>query len=291
MTSQPTVRPEETETIQMPKFTAVVNSGKDQPKAGLQIMKDGAFMEARILGMASKKEAFRFCVGTPAARSSVWRVFAGRNASDVYIAIRSSAGLHKISLHESGDFRYQLIGMVQEDMDRDDFAIVSLVDEGEESAKTGRILHRWVRPDPNPEGWTECFRLVIPADDLMRGPAGPKDIGGVEWIPTPDPGRAVAVRGFLVDPGQGEADFSELVREEGIFSYLGGFKLPSGQVFILFSATVTLRVSENQILKDTRKAGRDKAHPGFDWAEEEGPRILAYPADESGFPTFIDARA
>ncbi|TPV48578.1 lamin tail domain-containing protein [Pseudarthrobacter phenanthrenivorans] len=273
----------------VPKVTAVVNSGKGQPKAGLQIWENARFLHSHVISAANKNEAFRFCVGEPSARSSVWRVFAGQNASDVYIAIRSSAGLHKISLHESGDFRYQLIGMVQEDLDRPDLAVVSLSEDVEE--KTGRIIHQWVRPEPSPEGWTEGFRLVIPADDLQPGPSGKKDIGDVEWIPAPDAGRAVAVRGFLVNPGRGEFDLSGLVRETGVFSFLGGFKLPSGQAFVLFSATVTLLETEVVALNDMRKESRERTHPEFDWSPGKGPRILAFPSDDAGFPTFIDARA
>lgn len=273
----------------VPKVTAVVNSGKDQLKAGLQIWENGRFLHAHVMSMSSKKETFRFCVGEPAARSSVWRVFAGQNASDVYISIRSSAGLHKISLHESGDFRYQLINMIQEDLDRADLAIVSLSDDVGE--KTGRIIHQWVRPEPSSEGWIEGFRLVVPADDLQPGPSGKKDIGDVEWIPAPDAGRAVAVRGFLVNPGQGEVDLSGLVREKGVFSFLGGFKLPNGQAFVSFSATVTLLQREVEALGDMRKKSRERTRPGFDWSPGKGPRILAFLSDESGFPTFIDARA
>lgn len=288
---QPTHQPLRLQDIlpRVPKITAVVNSGKDQLQAGLQIRENGRFLHSHILSMAGKKEAFRFCVGEPAARSSVWRVFAGQNASDVYISIRSSAGLHKISLHESGDFRYQLINMVQEDLERSDLAVVFLSEDAEE--KTGRIIHRWVRPQPSPEGWIESFRLVIPADDLQLGPSGKKDIGDVEWIPAPAAGRAVAVRGYLVDPGLGEVNLSGLVREEGVFSFLGGFKLPNGQAFVLFSATVTLLQPEVEALDDMRKQSREKTGPDFDWSPRKGPRLLAFPSDESGFPTFIDARA
>lgn len=273
----------------VPKVAAVINSGTGQKQAGLQLKENGRFLSAHVLMSANKKAPFRFCVGDPAARSSVWRVFAGPNASDVYILIRSSADLHKISLHESGDFRYQLIGMTRDEADRADLAIVSL--SGEYGDSGGRILHQWTRPEPSSDGWTEGFRLVIPAGDLMPGPAGPKDLGDVEWIPAPSDGRAVEIRGFFVSPGEGEMDLSGLVRETGVFSFLGGFKLPNEQVFVLFSSTVTLQQSDLEMLEDMRKNCREKAHPGFDWSPEKGSRILAYPSDESGFPTFIDARA
>jgi len=36
------------------------------------------------------------------AKSGVWRIWAGKGKSDVYLAVRSYAGIFKVSLHESG---------------------------------------------------------------------------------------------------------------------------------------------------------------------------------------------
>jgi hypothetical protein len=121
-------------------------------------------------------------------------VFANRASSDVYMGIRSSADLHKISLHESGDFRYQLIGMTQETLDRPDLAFFST--SGGDGGR-GRILHKWPRPEPGPHGRIDCLNIVVPAEDLQRGPAGPRDLKDVVWIPAPPKGRAVEVKGFL----------------------------------------------------------------------------------------------
>lgn len=105
-----------------PRVTVAVNSGKALKQAGIQIKVDGKILSAHILQFANKKKPLRFCVGHPSARSSYWSAFANKATSDVYIGIRSSANLHKISLHESGDFRYQLIGMTQDTLDRPDLA-------------------------------------------------------------------------------------------------------------------------------------------------------------------------
>ncbi|MGO4651133.1 hypothetical protein AB4068_05525 [Arthrobacter sp. 2RAF22] len=179
--------------------------------------------------------------------------------------------------------------MTQDEVDRVDLAIVSL--NGKDEGNDTRILHQWTRPEPSSQGWIDGFRLVIPADDLMPGPASLKDLGDVDWIPAPSAGRAIAVRGYFVTPGKGEMDLGDLVRETGAFSFLGGFKLRNGQVFVLFSSTVTLLQQELKMLEDMRAEGRAKAHPGFDWSRDNGSRILAYPSDEKGCPTFIDAKA
>jgi hypothetical protein len=212
------------------RITAVVNSGPALTEAGIQIKSDGKILSAHILPFANKRKPLRFCVGEPNARSSFWSAFANRGSDDVYVGIRSSAHLHKISLHESGDFRYQLIGMSQETLDRPDLAFFSTSSDG-----TGRILHKWDRPQAGPQGWTDCLSIVVPAEDLECGPAGPKDLKDVVWIPSPPKGRAVEIKGFLVQPSKGELDLHALVREDGGFSLLGGFKLAGGQVFVLIS--------------------------------------------------------
>jgi len=50
----------------------------------------------------------RFAVGEPGtALSGVWTAWSNKNKSDIYVSTRSIAGLLKISLHESGDWRLQ----------------------------------------------------------------------------------------------------------------------------------------------------------------------------------------
>jgi hypothetical protein len=51
----------------------------------------------------------RFAIGEPGRHSGSCRVFAPKNKSDVYIAIRTIAGYQKWSLHESGDWRFQWV--------------------------------------------------------------------------------------------------------------------------------------------------------------------------------------
>jgi hypothetical protein len=269
-----------------PRVTVVVNSGPALKEAGIQIKVDGKILSAHILPFANKKKPLRFCVGHPDARSSYWTAFANKATSDVYIGIRSSADLHKISLHQSGDFRYQLIGMTQDTLDRPDLAFYSS-DEGD----GGRILHQWRRPEPGPHGWIECLSIVVPAEDLQRGPASPRDLKDIVWIPAPPTGKAVEVRGFLVRPRRGEFSLDRAVREGYMFSLLGGFKLADGQVFVLLSATSDLHPEEASMMDQWREKSRRLVHDGFDWSPENHPRMLAFAAGPDGYPTFFDARA
>jgi hypothetical protein len=206
-----------TSIIRRPRITAVVNSGPALLEAGIQIKVNGSILSAHTLPYANKKKPLRFCVGQPSARSSFWGAFANRQSDDVYIGIRSSAHLHKISLHESGDFRYQLIGLSQETLARPDLAVSSTFSGG-----NGRILHRWKRPKASPKGWVDCLSIVVPAEDLEAGVARARDLKDVVWVPLPSKDRAIEIRGFLVQPSRGEHDLRSLVREDGGFSLLGG---------------------------------------------------------------------
>ena len=51
----------------------------------------------------------RCAIGEPGRQSGVWRIWANKSTSDVYIAARPTAGVQKFSLHESGDWRLQWV--------------------------------------------------------------------------------------------------------------------------------------------------------------------------------------
>ena len=54
-----------------------------------------------------RSEVVRFAVGgTDEPRSLVWRVWATKGKSDVYISGRTQVGVWKVSLHESGVWRF-----------------------------------------------------------------------------------------------------------------------------------------------------------------------------------------
>lgn len=104
-------------------------------------------------------------------------------------------------------------------------------------------------------------------------------------------GKAVEVRGFLVQPGKGEFSLDGAVREGHTFSLLGGFKLADGQVFVLLSATVDIDLKEAAMMDQWRKKSRGLVHARFDWSPENHPRMLAFASGPNGYPTFFDARA
>jgi hypothetical protein len=271
------------ELMRRQRVTAVVFSGTKSSKAGLQIRVDGKIFSGHILPFANKKKPLRICVAGPEGRSSVWNAWANKNVSDVYIAIRSSASLHKISLHESGDFRYQLIGATKATLERPDLAFVSTVeDDG------SRILHKWQKPELNNTGWRSCVSLVVPASELQpQGVDNPKEI---VWLPAPPRGHAIEVQGFLVHPGVGELDLTDAMSAAGPVSAVGGFKLPNGEVFVMISATILLSPQSQKMIRVARGQGRRGIHANFDWSAENAPRMLMIATGKGVCLSFVDAR-
>jgi hypothetical protein len=147
------------------RVTAAVYSGRGLKQASLQIRVAGRIESVHVLEFANKKESSRFCVGDPSSHSSVWGAFANRTKSDVYVAIRSSASLHKISLYESGDYRHQLIEMTRETLQRPDLSFHDVL----EGNGSGRILHQWKRQPPVQAGWVDCMGISVPTKDLLAG--------------------------------------------------------------------------------------------------------------------------
>jgi hypothetical protein len=68
------------------------------------------------LGPAHPNKPIRFAVGQPGERSTVWRLWANSNKSDVYLGSRKSADIFKISLHESEDWRQQWVNRDRKDV-------------------------------------------------------------------------------------------------------------------------------------------------------------------------------
>jgi hypothetical protein len=59
------------------------------------------------VGRSTGEFVARFGVGSAdGPRSAVWRLWTGKGTSDVYVAARTLGGNLKVSLHESGVWRY-----------------------------------------------------------------------------------------------------------------------------------------------------------------------------------------
>ena len=134
----------------------------------------------------------RFGVGDPdGLRSTIWTVTAPRNKADVYVGNRSIMHQLKISLHESGDWRYQWT--------REQGATFL-------PAGVGRIIDQWAQPAEVGSGWTRAVRIWIAAEDLavLGPPRGrPSSVQDIMWLPAPEPGEVFGFDVVIARAGQG----------------------------------------------------------------------------------------
>jgi hypothetical protein len=89
-----------------------------------------------------------FAVGSPSGpRSSVWVIKAPPDTRDVYVGNMSIIDFIKISLHQSGIWRY---------------ALTKGHARGTLPAGVDRVVERWHRPPEVVPGWTEALNIGSP---------------------------------------------------------------------------------------------------------------------------------
>ena len=247
-------------------LTAVVHRGKESSNAGLQFQINGKIEQGFVIEAAHKNRPLRLCVGEPGCRSTVWRIWAHRNASDVYIASSTTAHAH-ISIHESGDLRYQSIRPIAELLDSNQVGLVEL-----ENEVTSRVLGSWRRPSSPEHGWIDVMRIVVPTSEVIPHPNTYGDLQSnnkIQWVSPAPPGFATEIRFFLVQPGKG----------------IYGLTLPSGEVLVVLSSTFEVEPDLRAHLKAIKKHGPVRGK--FDGSYENAPRILTTEM-EPNYATFWD---
>jgi hypothetical protein len=173
---------------------AAVTDSDSGPGADVLFVTGTGDARSFTLGPANPKKPLRFAVGRPGRRSSVWRLWANRGKDDVYVATRQSAGIFKVSLHESGDWRFQWVG--------DDHGDVWFT-TGEGDEPQGRIIDRWSRPPAGATGWTDALSIWVPALDVSEIPGDAEPGDDAQWVEPAGPEAATEFRLMLVQPGQG----------------------------------------------------------------------------------------
>ena len=153
----------------------------------------------------------RVAVGRPGHRSSVWRIWANQNKSDVFVAARVLAGTQKFSLHESGDWRNQWV--TKEKAQRF-------------TSKENRVLDQWPRPPARPGGWTTGLTIWVPSDDLLDITDDKQSLAGVDWIPEPPPDSAIGIHVVVAEPDRGFVTLRAAAP-------MDGFRLADGRVVLV----------------------------------------------------------
>lgn len=261
-------------------FAAVTDYPDDGQRVQVVLTTDAGEPLTFSLGPANPKAPVRFAVGRPGWRSSVWRLWANRDRSDVYVATRQSAGIFKVSLHESGDWRLQWVGS-----DRGEVTFTSF----EEEPPQGRVMHQWSRPPASATGWTDALSIWVPRQDVSEIPGDGEPGHDAQWLEPAAPGGATELRLVLVQPGRGLFELTAALRgPDASLALVNGFRLAGGEAALLFAATQRLNRGLRQDLEKVRQRARAQAAPGFDLDPQSGPRTAVIDVNDDGHRNLWD---
>ncbi|MFI5623794.1 hypothetical protein ACIA03_10030 [Nocardioides sp. NPDC051685] len=244
----------------------------DQPT--LLVEWEGQDVERHPIPAVKKNRALRFAAGEPGHRSTVWRLWGAKNADDVYLASRSSAGEFKVSLHQSGDWRFQAIDLRKENDTH--FGGLDPVQ--------GRLLHQWTRPAADEAGWTRAVTIQIPFEHLSVVPNDGVKYSDVRWIRALRPGHTLMFEVVLVplDAEQVVVRSFDLDSED-FAAVVDAILLPGGEVVLVLAFTEptpagTLDAIDARLQKYA--ADGFAAPQSWDRSPESAPRTLTFQDDE-----------
>lgn len=227
------------------------------------------------LPRTTRKNAVRFAVGNPGHRGTIWRLWGVPNANDVYLASRQSAGVFKVSLHQSGDWRLQWVN-------QDDSAYFC----AESTAPSGRIMDQW-RRTPAVAGWTDALSIWTPGDELVENPSDSERWEDIQWLQAPTSGRAIELRVVILEPQTAYPIGRALTANSDALALVNGLVLPNDEVVVVLGRTGGMTTSQSEAIARHRPANR--SHPDtFDLDPATGPRELVISVDNDGYRNLWD---
>lgn len=251
----------------------------DPVDGGLQVGLAGETFETQHrLRPAHPKRPIRFCVGEPGRRSTIWRLWAGKNKSDIYVASRKTVGIFKVSLHESGDWRVQWVR-------RDDSVRFTPYDE--KQVDDGRIIHKWARTPPS-GGWTDALSIWVPGTDVVLVPGDSEPYEDVQWMEAPPAGWAVEFRIVLLQSHRAYRLGSALIQPESSLALVNGFFLPDGEVMLVLARTAPMTKAQMEGVQHIREGAGGRPPEDFDMDPTTGPRAAAITSDSDGYTNIWD---
>ena len=186
----------------------------------------------------------RLVVGRSGQQSSVWRVWADRSNSNVYIGVRNIIGYLKWSLHESNRWRHAWVD-TEEALRR-----------AEELGHTGdRAFDKWDRPDEiGDTGITRGLAIRVRPQDLVTVTQPEQVPAKALWIDPPPAGYTACVDVLLGRPTQPGG----VIDQPGLVPF-AGFTLENGQAVLLVAALRPLEEHDPTVIEAARNIVIDKA--------------------------------
>ncbi len=193
-----------------------------------------------------------FCVGRPAARSIVWRVFATSRHEDVYVSTPDSASSFKFSLHESGKC-HAAFGSAAEHDDASatwsgNIALQSLPPHLATGRRElgGRFHRAWSLVEASP-GLYAPIQVAVPADSLTKMSTARIRVSDVLWIDPGPIGSMVVVSVVLTSTPLPTAEWPG--KDAPGTTSLGMHSFPSGKTLWILGSIRKLSESDSVFLR------------------------------------------
>ncbi len=234
----------------------------------------------RPVRAASPSQPIKFAVGSPGLRSGLWRVWSLKNKDDVYVKPISRESFSKISLHESGEWRHQV---VTDKLSHPSLHFVQMPDP------SSRILDRWERPVQYTEGWTEALAILIPSEDVVPVPADhhkPTDVN--RWVLRAPPGEMSEFRINLVSEHAPALVFGRQDWRTNPLSIIGAYRTCSGQTVLVTHHRTRMTEHQRQQIEQLRGDMTSNLPPDFDTTAQTGPRLIGAATDADGCRLYLD---
>lgn len=213
-------------------------------------------------------------VGDPSlGRSSIWVIHGPRHTADLYVGNRDIMGFQKVSLHESGVWRFAWTA------ERADLVLPPGSD---------RVLDRWLAPVEFGAGWSIAFRIIIPEEDTYTiAPVGGnrKSRSAIHWLPRPEPGKIVVLHVIVAEPDQGEVLLKHAMPIDLFFSVKGDGRQ---QVCLLIASYVEPEAEQREWQRRTRDELIGRVMTDYPGVLTPTTRIAVFGNQDDGTRLFLD---
>lgn len=227
------------------------NSSSGAPAYMLVQLADGSTERVDISGPGGVE---RVAVGEPGRRASVWRIWANKGSSDLYVAVRNIAGVQKYSFHESGDWRLQW---------------ATLEAATRWTGRDDRRVDQWRRPDKDPNGWTVALTIWVPHGELGTVDGDDRLGKNVTFVPEAERGDVTAMRIIVAKAGGGIAELKRTVP-------IGGFMLANGEIVLILAAGRPMSAEQAAWLEQHRQRARVVGRKAIDRSTAENTRMALF---------------